>query len=99
MKNPPVAVKTTIFALATLLAGGVSPQDWTTARKLTINDKDLMSRMMSFDKNNVSDNTIRALQSYTSDDEFEPQQVMKKSKAAAAICAWVCAIERYHYLI
>ncbi len=45
MNNPPEAVKTTIYALAVLLGGGVVPQDWATARKMTVTDKELMHRI------------------------------------------------------
>ena len=73
MNNPPEAVKTVVKALAVLL-NGVATQDWATAKKL-MGEKDLMHRLMSYDKNNISENTIRALQSYTCKDDFKPEIV------------------------
>ena len=59
-------------------------------------DPKFINRIINLDKNNMSEATMKRIEAYTKQDNFLPQILMKKSLVAAALCAWVRAVEEYH---
>lgn len=53
------------------------------------------AQLRDFDKDNISDRTLRAISKYTSNPEFEPEKVGVVSVAAKSLCMWVIAMEKY----
>lgn len=52
-------------------------------------------QLRDFDKDNISDRTLRAISKYTSNPDFEPEKVGIVSVAAKSLCMWVIAMEKY----
>jgi dynein heavy chain len=48
-----------------------------------------------YDKDNITDKTIKAIEKYTKMDNFFPDYITKISEAAGALCTWVRSIEEY----
>lgn len=51
--------------------------------------------LKDFDKNHISDKTLKKIAGYTSNEEFVPDKVGIVSLAAKSLCLWVIAIEKY----
>ena len=51
--------------------------------------------MRNFDKDHISDKTLRDIGKYTSNPEFEPESIGQVSTAAKSLCMWVIAMEEY----
>lgn len=54
-----------------------------------------MFQLKDFDKDNISDKTLKKIGEYTRNEEFEPEKVGIVSFAAKSLCQWVIAIEKY----
>ena len=54
-----------------------------------------LDRLKNLDKNNIPDNTLKKLRSYTTKPEFEPQIVGQKNMASKSLCLWCKAIDNY----
>lgn len=52
-------------------------------------------QLRDFDKDHISDRTLRAIARYTSNPEFDPEKVGQVSIAAKSLCIWVIAMEKY----
>ena len=52
-------------------------------------------QLYDFDKDNISDKTLRKIEKYTRLPEFQPEKVGVVSFAAKSLCMWVRAIELY----
>jgi dynein heavy chain len=50
---------------------------------------------MDFDKDSVSESTLKKLKPYIDDKDFVPEKVKKVSKACMSICMWVRAMDIY----
>ena len=48
--------------------------------------------LKGFNTDNVSPEIVRQLRPIVSDPEFQPEEVAKKSKAAASLCSFVLAV-------
>jgi dynein heavy chain len=102
--NPPDGVKLALEACCIML--GISPDYvkvgtakvvdyWQKSKKLVKDYKKLISRLESYDKDNVSEQTINKILPYVNNPLFNPEQIRNASNAAEGICKWVIAI--YHY--
>ena len=56
----------------------------------------LLACIIGYDKDNISDKTIRKIETYTSMECFYPEIIATKAHCCACFCAWVRAIEEYH---
>lgn len=70
------------------------PTDWGSVKK-ELTDSTFMNKILDFDKDNISPNTLKAIEKYTKEETFKFDYVKNKSFAAACLCAWCCAIEDY----
>eukprot|EP00003_Mantamonas_plastica_P025987 TRINITY_DN5190_c0_g1_i1.p1 TRINITY_DN5190_c0_g1~~TRINITY_DN5190_c0_g1_i1.p1 ORF type:complete len:1587 (-),score=644.35 TRINITY_DN5190_c0_g1_i1:21-4370(-) len=90
-KKPPRLVQTVMEAVCILFQ---RKPDWETSKKILIDTK-FAYNLLNFDKENVSDTTLRRLRKYIEDPEFMPRNVAASSEAARTLCVWVRAIDQY----
>ncbi|GIY65789.1 dynein heavy chain 9, axonemal [Caerostris extrusa] len=97
--SPPVAVRNVTSAVMVLLAtDGKIPKDlsWRAA-KLTMSKVDnFLDSLINFDKDNIHENSLKAVQTYLKSPEFKPEVVVGKSQAAAGLCSWVINVLKYY---
>ena len=89
--TPPEAVMTTMSAVMTLFKGKT---DWASGKKKLM-EVDFLAQVKGFNKDDVSNKTVSALKKFTNQPDFNPTRVTGVSKAAGALCTWVCAIRLY----
>merc|ERR1719281_465720 len=53
---------------------------------------------MTYEKDNIPDSVIKKVQPYIERDDFESAQIKKSSVACEAICMWVRAMYKYHWV-
>jgi dynein heavy chain len=70
------------------------PTDWMSVKK-ELTDPKFVDKIMDFDKENISQKTLLAIEKYTKEENFKEDYVGNKSFAAGCLCAWVIAIEDY----
>merc|ERR1719506_3059368 len=105
MESPPEAVTMTMSALCILL--DVKPEKvtkddgkkvddyWEPAKKDVLGDTKILSRLKSFDKDNIPETTLRRLGPFIKKKSFTPEEVKKSSTACAGICQWIRAVNAY----
>merc|ERR1711904_50563 len=54
-----------------------------------------LQRIKNFDKDNISNATLKKMEKYTKDANFTPPLVAKVSVAAGALCQWFHAMKIY----
>ncbi|OWK51882.1 Dynein heavy chain 9, axonemal, partial [Lonchura striata] len=97
--SPPSAVSNVTAAVMVLTApGGKIPKDrsWKAARAAMARVDSFLDSLIKFNKENIHENCLRALQPYLQDPRFNPESVATKSAAAAGLCSWVLNIARFH---
>lgn len=57
-----------------------------------------IDRLKLYDRSTLSDGLIKKLKTVTSNEDFNPQFVSKKSQACMSLCMWVKAMEN-HFVI
>lgn len=68
---------------------------WPTAQKM-LADKNFISKMKMYDKDNIPVKTISAIRDkYINDPSFTPEAALKASSAAAGLCKWCHAMSTY----
>lgn len=55
-----------------------------------------LDALINFDKENINDPNLKAVQPYLADKEFDPDFIRSKSGAAAGLCSWVISIVRFY---
>merc|ERR1719174_3120842 len=63
--------------------------------KTELNDVQFLPKIKNFDKDNISNATLKKIEKYTKDPNFTPTAVLKVSTAAGALCQWVHAMKIY----
>ncbi|NXF09729.1 DYH9 protein, partial [Smithornis capensis] len=99
--SPPAAVSNVTAAVMVLTApGGKIPKDrsWKAAKVAMARVDGFLDSLIKFNKENIHENCLKALQPYLQDPEFNPELVATKSSAAAGLCSWVLNIVRFHGL-
>nr|XP_054501355.1 dynein axonemal heavy chain 9-like [Agelaius phoeniceus] len=97
--SPPSAVSNVTAAVMVLTApAGKIPKDrsWKAARVAMARVDSFLDSLINFNKENIHENCLKALQPYLQDPSFNPELVATKSAAAAGLCSWVLNIERFH---
>lgn len=91
--SPPGAVVTVAAAVMVLLANksGKVPKDrsWKAAKVMMAKVDDFLNQLITYDKENIADYCVKAVQPYLDNPEFEVEFIQSKSSAAAGLCAWV----------
>ncbi|NWY63744.1 DYH9 protein, partial [Erithacus rubecula] len=99
--SPPAAVSNVTAAVMVLTApGGRIPKDrsWKAAKVAMARVDSFLDSLINFNKENIHENCLKALQPYLQDPKFNPEFVASKSSAAAGLCSWVLNVERFHRL-
>ncbi|XP_055848919.1 dynein beta chain, ciliary isoform X2 [Episyrphus balteatus] len=97
--SPPGAVTNVTAAVMVLLApNGKIPKDrtWKAAKIAMAKVDAFLDGLITYDKENIHPEIIKAIQPYLKDAEFEPEFVRSKSGAAAGLCAWVINIIKFY---
>uniref|UniRef100_A0A8C4TYN4 Dynein axonemal heavy chain 1 n=1 Tax=Falco tinnunculus TaxID=100819 RepID=A0A8C4TYN4_FALTI len=108
MQRPPLSVKMVIEAVC--IMKGIKPKRvageklgskvddyWEPGRSLLQDPGKFLDSLFKFDKDNISDTVIKAIQPYIDSEEFQPPAIAKVSKACTSICQWVHAMHKYHF--
>jgi len=90
--SPPEPVMVVMEAVMIVL--GVSPPNWANAKK-ELSDPNFIGRIKNYDKENISNKILRAMEKYTKRPDFRPNVIYEVSRAASALCQWVHAMEFY----
>ncbi|NWY46905.1 DYH9 protein, partial [Sylvia atricapilla] len=99
--SPPAAVSNVTAAVMVLTApGGRIPKDrsWKAAKVAMARVDGFLDSLIKFNKENIHENCLKALQPYLRDPQFNPEFVATKSSAAAGLCSWVLNIVRFHHV-
>ena len=89
--QPPPAVNVVCQAIMTILGKDTS---WASVKK-EINDPDFMKKLKEYDKENMSQATIKKMEKYTHKNDMSREQVNQISEAAGAMWDWVLAMEAF----
>ncbi|OEH79493.1 heavy chain 2 family protein [Cyclospora cayetanensis] len=89
--KPPDLVVKTMAAVMTVMEK--SPT-WSQA-KSELNDPSFLGRVKNFDKDSITNATLKKIEKFTKDPSFAPPNVQKVSRAAGALCLWVHAMQMY----
>lgn len=89
--KPPDAVLMVMEAICILFK--VKP-DWDASKKL-LSDPQFMKKMQDYDKDNISESTLKKLKKYVDTPNFTPEAIEKVSRACKSMCMWVIAMELY----
>ncbi|XP_017886409.1 dynein heavy chain 2, axonemal [Ceratina calcarata] len=89
--RPPPKVEMVMEAIMILKN---SEPSWAESKR-QLADVNFLLTLRDFDKDNISDRTLRAISKYTSNPEFDPEKVGVVSVAAKSLCMWVVAMEKY----
>ncbi|XP_053977121.1 dynein axonemal heavy chain 2 [Hylaeus volcanicus] len=71
-----------------------SEPSWAESKR-QLADVNFLNTLRDFDKDHISDRTLRAIARYTSNPEFDAEKVGQVSIAAKSLCIWVIAMEKY----
>lgn len=89
--SPPTDVATVMSAVMIVLQ---KDPTWQTVKK-ELADPNFVKKIMEFDKERISQATLKKIERYTKMENFQPQYVVKVSVAAGALCQWVRSLEDY----
>lgn len=95
---PPAVINVVAGVLVLLSPSSKIPKDrsWK-AGKLLMNKVDaFLEQLINYDKENIHENNLKAIESYLANPEFEPDFIKSKSLAAAGLCAWVINIVTFY---
>ncbi|NXU12627.1 DYH1 protein, partial [Pardalotus punctatus] len=109
LQRPPPGVKIVIEAVCIMhgkkpkrVAGekiGTKVDDyWEPGRALLQDPVQFLNSLYDYDKDNIPDSVIKAIQPYIDNEEFQPAAIAKVSKACTSICQWVRAMHKYHFV-
>ncbi|XP_063077561.1 dynein axonemal heavy chain 9-like [Engraulis encrasicolus] len=97
--SPVVAVTNVTAAVMVLMApNGRVPKDrsWKAAKVMMAKVDAFLDSLVNFNKENIPEPCLKAIQPYLQDPEFQPELVASKSYAAAGLCSWVINIVRFY---
>ena len=96
---PPEAVVNVCAAVLIMFSKkGKVPKDrsWKACKTLMGDVNKFLESLIKYDKEHIHPSIITTVSKYTQNPEFDPEKVMKKSQAAAGICAWVLNILKFY---
>ncbi|XP_043932324.1 dynein axonemal heavy chain 1 [Protopterus annectens] len=109
MQRPPPGVKMVIEAVC--IMKGIKPKKvagdkpgtkvddyWEPGKGLMQDPGKFLESLFKYDKDNIPDVVIKAIQPYIDNEEFQPAAIAKVSKACTSICQWVRAMHKYHFV-
>lgn len=93
------AVTNVTAAVMVLMAPkGRVPRDrsWKAAKIMMAKVDGFLDALINFNKEDIHENCLKAIQPYLKDPEFQPELVASKSNAAAGLCSWVINIVKFY---
>uniref|UniRef100_A0A3B3RIQ7 Dynein axonemal heavy chain 17 n=1 Tax=Paramormyrops kingsleyae TaxID=1676925 RepID=A0A3B3RIQ7_9TELE len=97
--SPVSAVTNVTAAVMVLMApSGRIPKDrsWKAAKVMMAKVDSFLDSLVNFNKENIHENCLKAIQPYLQDPEFNPELVASKSYSAAGLCSWVINIVKFY---
>ena len=98
--SPPPAVLMVTGAVMVLIQGqaGKIPKDrtWAKVKIMMAKVDQFLDSLVNYEKENIPNNVLAAMDMYLKDKEFEPDFVRSKSAAAAGLCSWVINIIKFY---
>ncbi|XP_055836500.1 dynein axonemal heavy chain 2 isoform X2 [Episyrphus balteatus] len=89
--KPPPKIEKVMEAVMILL--GKEPT-WEMAKKM-LGEQSFLNDLRTFDRDHVSDKTLKRIGLYTQNPELEPEKVATVSSACKSLMLWIIAIENY----
>ena len=89
-KPPPLVEK---VLCAVMIALNLEPS-WSQAKK-ELTDPNFILQLRSFRPQDMNTSTLKTLTKRVSEAEFDPETVRTKSTAAAVLCTWCIAVQKY----
>uniref|UniRef100_T1J5R4 Dynein heavy chain ATP-binding dynein motor region domain-containing protein n=1 Tax=Strigamia maritima TaxID=126957 RepID=T1J5R4_STRMM len=106
MQSPPQGVRMVMEAVCILK--GIKPKTypgqkpgsriidyWDPGKALLQDPTRFLDNLFKFDKENISDETMKKVRPYIEDPTFLPEHIAKVSKACTSICEWARAMYKY----
>ena len=91
-QSPPRLVELTLSGVLTVLR---KPTTWDSAKK-TMADPGFLNTLIFYEKDKIDDALLKKMSKFTTNPEFDPVKVEKGgSGAAAGMCKWVHAMQKY----
>ncbi|XP_026846886.1 dynein heavy chain 2, axonemal [Drosophila persimilis] len=89
--RPPMKIEKVMEAVLILL--GKEPT-WENAKKV-LSESTFLNDLKNFDRDHISDKTLKRIAMYTKNPELEPDKVAVVSVACKSLMLWIMAIENY----
>ena len=88
------AAELVVKTMAAVMTVMEKTPSWSQA-KVELNDPGFLTRVKNFDKDSITNATLKKIEKFTKDPSFAPPNVQKVSRAAGALCLWVHAMQMY----
>ena len=97
-KPPPAVVNVTAAVMALLAPANKIPKDrsWNQAKIMMAKVDQFLDSLVTFDKENIQEPNLKAVQPYLDDKEFDPDFIRNKSFAASGLCSWAINIVAFY---
>lgn len=97
-KPPPAVVNVTGAVMALLAPANKIPKDrsWNQAKIMMAKVDQFLDSLITFDKENIQEPNLKAVQPYLDDKEFDPEFIRNKSFAASGLCSWAINIVAFY---
>lgn len=89
--SPPPLVQFVMESVCILM--GVKPT-WDSTKKLMA-DVNFLKRLIEYDREHISEITIKKVKTYIDNKDFDPAKIERVSKVAKSVALWVIAIEKF----
>ena len=110
MQRPPSGVKLVMEAVG--IMKGLKPKRvdnpnkpgskmddyWDVTKGELVDPGRFLESLFKYDKENIPEATIRAIEPYIQNEDFLPSAVSKVSKACTSLCLWVRAMYKYYHV-
>ncbi|CAF0886754.1 unnamed protein product, partial [Adineta ricciae] len=97
--TPPSAVLKVTASIQILLAPpNRVPRDrtWRAAKSMIGDVGVFLNTLLNYDKNHIPESSLKAIEEYLRDPDFNPDAIRRVSFAAAGLCAWTINIVQYY---
>ncbi|KAK7201222.1 dynein heavy chain [Novymonas esmeraldas] len=92
------AVRVVLVLEAVLVLLGEKDLSWDRA-KLVMSRMDFIKDLQNYKRDDLSEKTIKSIQKYINNPDFQPEEVAKSSKACKSLAMWVMAMNNYYEVV
>ncbi|KAG5476406.1 hypothetical protein LSCM1_04109 [Leishmania martiniquensis] len=92
------AVRVVLVLEAVLVLLGEKDLSWDRA-KLVMSRMDFIKDLQNYKRDELSEKTIKSIQKYINNPDFQPEEVAKSSKACKSLAMWVMAMNNYYEVV